>query len=65
MVKAGLVYATATEDMDSLTFGSPVVVRHLTFSEARKVPVQEYSLPKVLDGLELTQDEVRLYTFKV
>lgn len=62
MVKAGLVYATATEDMDSLTFGSPVVVRHLTFSEARKVPVQEYCLQKVLDGLELTQDEVRLFT---
>lgn len=58
MVKAGIVFATATEDMDSLTFGSPVVVRHLTFSEARKVPVQEYSLPKVLAGLELTQDEV-------
>jgi len=61
MVKAGVVYGTATEDMDSLTFGSPVVIRHLTFSEARKIPVQEYSYQKVLDGLELTADEVTNY----
>lgn len=37
LVKAGLVYATGTEDMDALTFGSKVLLRHLTFSEARCV----------------------------
>ena len=35
LVKAGKVYATGTEDMDALTFGSSVLLRHLTFSEAR------------------------------
>ena len=35
LVKAGHVYATGTEDMDALTFGSSVLLRHLTFSEAR------------------------------
>ena len=35
LVKADLVYATATEDMDSLTYGSSVVLRHLTASEAK------------------------------
>ena len=35
MVKAGVVYATATEDMDSLTFGSNIMLRHLTTSEAK------------------------------
>ena len=35
MVKAGIVYATATEDMDSLTFGSNIMLRHLTTSEAK------------------------------
>lgn len=35
LVKSGKVFATGTEDMDSLTFGSSVVLRHLTFSEAR------------------------------
>lgn len=35
MAKAGKVYATATEDMDALTFGSTVVLRHLTASEQK------------------------------
>lgn len=57
MVKAGLVYATATEDMDALTFGSNIMLRHLTFSEARKMPVKEYTYEKVLKGLELEKNE--------
>lgn len=57
LVKAGKVYATATEDMDALTFGSTVLLRHLTFSEARKMPIDEYSYTKVLQGLELSADE--------
>ena len=35
MVKAGKVFATASEDMDSLTFGPNVLLRHLTASEAK------------------------------
>ncbi|KAK7866105.1 hypothetical protein R5R35_011623 [Gryllus longicercus] len=57
MVKAGKVYATATEDMDALTFGSTVLLRHMTFSEARKMPIQEFHLSRVLEGLNLSQDE--------
>lgn len=57
LVKSGKVYATATEDMDALTFGSTILLRHLTFSEARKMPIQEYYYEKVLKGLELNQDE--------
>lgn len=57
MVKAGKVFAVATEDMDALTFGSNVLLRRLTFSEARKLPVQEFHFDKVLDGLELNKDE--------
>jgi len=37
LVKAGKVYAVGTEDMDALTFGASVLLRHLTFSEARSV----------------------------
>lgn len=37
LVKAGKVYATATEDMDGLTFGTSVLLRHLTASEAKYV----------------------------
>lgn len=57
LVKAGKVFATATEDMDALTFGCNILLRRLTFSEARKMPVQEFHHDKVLEGLELNQDE--------
>ncbi|ORZ35340.1 flap endonuclease 1 [Catenaria anguillulae PL171] len=57
LAKAGKVYAAGTEDMDTLTFGSPIVLRHLTFSEARKMPISEIHLEKALEGLELTQDQ--------
>jgi flap endonuclease-1 len=57
LCKAGLVYATATEDMDALCCGSPVLVRRLTFSEARKLPVLEYRLDKVLQGLNVSMAE--------
>lgn len=60
LVKAGKVFATATEDMDALTFGANVLLRRLTFSEARKLPVQEFHFDKVLQGLELNKDEVCL-----
>ena len=31
LVKSGKVFAVGTEDMDALTFGSNVLLRHLTF----------------------------------
>lgn len=58
LVKAGKVFATATEDMDALTFGSSIMLRHLTFSEARKMPVKEYNYDKILKGFELNPKEV-------
>lgn len=59
LVRAGKVFATATEDMDALTFGTSVLLRHLTFSEARKMPIQEFHLDKVLEGLGMNQAEVK------
>ena len=55
LCKEGLVYATATEDMDGLTFGSPRLVRNMTSSNNEKV--KEYYLDKVLDGLGLTHQQ--------
>ncbi|KAI9348174.1 PIN domain-like protein [Obelidium mucronatum] len=57
LAKSGKVYAAGSEDMDTLTFGTPVLMRHLTFSEARKMPVMEIELSKVLEGLEMTMDQ--------
>ena len=53
------MYATATEDMDSLTFGSNVLLRYMTYSEAKKMPIKEFYLDKILETLNYTMDEVR------
>lgn len=37
LCKGGKVWATASEDMDSLTFGTPILLRHVLYAEARKV----------------------------
>nr|XP_006014031.2 PREDICTED: flap endonuclease 1 [Latimeria chalumnae] len=57
LVKAGKVYAAATEDMDGLTFGTPILMRHLTASEAKKLPVQEFHFKKVLQDMGLTEEQ--------
>ena len=57
LVKKGVVWATATEDMDALTFGSPRLLRHMTYAEARKMPIVEIELDAVLQGLSLSMAE--------
>lgn len=57
LVKAGKVFATATEDMDGLTFGTGVLLRHLTASEAKKLPIQEFHFTKLLEEIKLSHDE--------
>jgi flap endonuclease-1 len=47
------VYAAGSEDMDTLTFNAPILYRHLTFSEAKKEPINEISLKLALEGLEM------------
>ncbi|PMD42745.1 flap endonuclease-like protein 1 [Hyaloscypha variabilis F] len=57
LAKAGKVYAAASEDMDTLCFDSPVLLRHLTFSEQRKEPIQEIFTEKVLTGLNMDRKQ--------
>ena len=52
------MYAAGSEDMDTLTFNAPILLRHLTFSEAKKQPILEVDLKKALDGLEMTMSQV-------
>jgi flap endonuclease-1 len=52
------VYGAGSEDMDTLTFNAPVLLRHLTFSEARKAPILEVHLPAVLEGFEMDLPQV-------
>jgi flap endonuclease-1 len=51
------VYAVASEDMDSLTFGSTRFLRHLMEPTSRKIPVMEFEIAKVLQELNLTMDQ--------
>ena len=60
LARAGKVYAAASEDMDTLTFNSPILLRHLTFSEQRKEPILEIHLDKVLEGLGMEIDQVSI-----
>ena len=57
LAKAGKVYAAASEDMDTLTFGTPKFVRRLWASDEKKLPVLEFSLEKVLQGFGVTMDQ--------
>ncbi|GAU23880.1 hypothetical protein TSUD_35500 [Trifolium subterraneum] len=51
------VYAVASEDMDSLTFGAPKFLRHLMDPSSKKVPVMEFDIAKILEELNLTMDQ--------
>lgn len=44
--------------MDTLTFHTPILLRHLTFSEAKKMPISEIKLDEALKGLDMTMDQV-------
>ncbi|KAL1995458.1 hypothetical protein VTN49DRAFT_1645 [Thermomyces lanuginosus] len=57
LAKAGKVYAAASEDMDTLCFEAPILLRHLTFSEQRKEPIQEIHLDRALEGLGMDRKQ--------
>jgi flap endonuclease-1 len=56
LCKAGKVFAAVSEDMDTLTFSSPVLLRNLTQPESKKLPVSEFNLEKVLEDLGITME---------
>jgi flap endonuclease-1 len=57
LAKAGLVYAVGTEDMDALTFQTPVLVRKMTFANQSKSTVQTMHYDRALEGLGLNHEE--------
>ncbi|KAE8148533.1 flap endonuclease 1 [Aspergillus avenaceus] len=57
LARAGKVYAAASEDMDTLCFEAPILLRHLTFSEQRKEPIQEIHLNRALEGLDMDRQQ--------
>uniref|UniRef100_A0AC35TU90 Flap endonuclease 1 n=1 Tax=Rhabditophanes sp. KR3021 TaxID=114890 RepID=A0AC35TU90_9BILA len=57
LCKKGKVFATATEDMDALTFGTNILLRHLMAPEAQKVDITEFDMPKILKEIDFTMTE--------
>lgn len=51
LAKAGKVYAAASDDMDTLCFETPILLKKLMLSEQKKEPVQEIDLQKAMEGL--------------
>ena len=43
--------------MDALTFGSPILLRNLMMSEAKKMPIREIHLDSVLHNVNLSHLE--------
>lgn len=54
IVKMDLAYATATDDMDCLTFGTKFQLRGFN---SKKEPICEIDLAKVLEGFEMNQEQ--------
>jgi flap endonuclease-1 len=54
IVKHGLAYATATEDMDALTFGTDFQLRGFN---SKKEPLTQIDLKVLLEQFEMTMDE--------
>ncbi|KAF3992127.1 hypothetical protein FT663_01262 [Candidozyma haemuli var. vulneris] len=53
LAKGGKVFAAASEDMDTLCYEPPFLLRHLTVAEARKMPVDQIEYSEVLKGLDM------------
>jgi len=52
------VDAVASEDLDTLTFNSPLLLRNLTGTDAQAKKITQLHLGDVLAGLDLTMDQV-------
>ena len=67
LVQEKKVWGVASQDYDSLLFGSPVLIRNLTLSGRRKLPksnryitvnVEEYHQHELLKALEITREQL-------
>lgn len=56
LCKRGAVKAVATEDMDALCFGAPVLLRNMNASQSKSLDIDEYNLNAILGELELSMD---------
>ena len=53
----GVCDMAASEDMDTLCFNSPILLRKFTAAESKKIPVMEMNLARLLEDLQFTYPE--------
>ena len=68
LAKKGHVFAAASEDMDTLTFGTPKLLRKFTAPESKKIPIMEINLDKAVSQTHLypctfPEHELTVYFF--
>ncbi|KAK6590481.1 flap endonuclease 1 [Cryptosporidium xiaoi] len=68
LCKEGIVYGVATEDADSLTFGTPIVIRHLNFSDSSRKVMQKHhpgkNMMQIINlSTLLSELELNMYQF--
>ena len=57
LVKQGKAFGTVSEDMDSLTFGSTILIRGMTMAKQKAgIELVQIDLNKVLRSLDLTYE---------
>ncbi|KAG7665820.1 FEN1 [[Candida] subhashii] len=57
LARGGKVFAAASEDMDTLCYEPPYLLRHLTFAEARKMPIDQITYKEAIEGLDMTKEQ--------
>lgn len=62
MIQQNKAWGCVSQDYDTFLFGAPRIIRNLSASQTRKVngvtkkiDLEYYSLPKIMEGLQLTQ----------
>ncbi|KAI5968270.1 FEN1 [Candida margitis] len=57
LARGGKVFAAASEDMDTLCYEPPYLLRHLTFAEARKMPIDQITYSEAMEGLNMPKEQ--------
>lgn len=57
LCKSGQVWGVGTEDMDALTFKTPILLRKLTVPDSQKMKVVELHYDWIIKGLGLTDEQ--------
>lgn len=56
LCKKGSVGGVATEDMDALCFGTPILLRNLNAAQSKKLDIEEYRLNVILKELKISME---------